>query len=84
MTLGAVDAARRRGIIGPDDEVVALLTGNLGGLNWCPQTNNATRLDQLYNVSENERIREDAWERFWQIDQPAHLTPVRVRGGIGP
>ena len=28
MTLGAVDAARRRGIIGPDDEVVALLTGN--------------------------------------------------------
>ena len=28
VTLGAVDAARRRGIIGPDDEVVALLTGN--------------------------------------------------------
>ena len=28
VTLGAVEAARRRGIIGPDDEVVALLTGN--------------------------------------------------------
>ena len=28
MTLGAVAAARRRGVIGDGDEVVALLTGN--------------------------------------------------------
>src|SRR5207344_3102603 len=28
VTLGAVAAARRRGVIRPDDEVVALLTGN--------------------------------------------------------
>jgi threonine synthase len=28
VTIGAVEAARRRGVIRPDDEVVALLTGN--------------------------------------------------------
>lgn len=28
MTVAAVAAARRRGVIGPSDEVVALLTGN--------------------------------------------------------
>jgi hypothetical protein len=24
------------------------------------------------------------WERFWMLDQPSHLTPDRVHGGIGP
>ena len=28
MTISAAAQARRRGVIGPDDEVVALLTGN--------------------------------------------------------
>ncbi len=28
VTIAAAEAARRRGVIGPDDEVVALLTGN--------------------------------------------------------
>jgi hypothetical protein len=65
--------------------LLALLTGNLGGVSWCPQSSDPTRrINQLYNVSENSALCEDAWERYWQIDQPSRLTPVRVHGGIGP
>jgi hypothetical protein len=33
-------------------------------------------------VSENLRLIEDEWERIWFTDQPSHLTPYRVHGGI--
>jgi hypothetical protein len=26
----------------------------------------------------------DEWRRFWMNDQPSHLTPYRVHGGVGP
>jgi len=66
--------------------LVALLTGNLGGPNWYNQYSgdSARRVKKPKNVSEIERIHEDVWELWWQIDQPSHLTPVRVHGGIGP
>ena len=66
--------------------LVALLTGNLGGVSTCPQGSSdpTRRMNQLLNVSENLRIGEYDWEIWWQIDQPSHLTPVRVHGGIGP
>lgn len=40
------------------------------------------RIAELLNVSENLRQMEYEWERIWFTDQPSHLTPDRVHGGI--
>jgi hypothetical protein len=40
------------------------------------------RVQQLLFTSEDLRNIIDEWERFWLIDQPSHLSPVRVHGGI--
>ena len=39
---------------------------------------------QELNVSETHGPVGVAWERPWQIDQPSHMTPTRVHGGIMP
>ena len=41
-----------------------------------------TRQDQLLNQSEDMRQIGDTWRRFWFNDQPSHLTPQRIHGGI--
>ncbi len=48
---------------------------------WSSDPN--TRMSQLLNVSEDLRQIEYEWQRFWFTDQPSHLTPVRVHGGLG-
>ena len=40
------------------------------------------RAEQLVYTSENLRLLIQEWERFWMIDQPSHLTPYRVHGGV--
>jgi hypothetical protein len=40
------------------------------------------RVHELLVDSENLRQAGDDWERFWLLDQPSHLTPYRVHGGI--
>ncbi len=40
------------------------------------------RSRQLLVVSEGLRQIEDEWERIWFLNQPSHLTPYRVHGGI--
>jgi hypothetical protein len=40
------------------------------------------RAEQLINTSENLRLMIQEWERFWQIEQPSHMTPYRVHGGV--
>ncbi|HJT76546.1 MAG TPA: hypothetical protein VJ739_05025 [Gemmataceae bacterium] len=40
------------------------------------------RVSELLNQSEDLRQIEDEWERIWFNDQPSHLTPFRVNGGI--
>jgi len=40
------------------------------------------RMTELLNVSEDLRQIELEWERIWFVDQPSHLTPERVHGGI--
>lgn len=40
------------------------------------------RVEQLLYTSENMRSLLEEWERFWLIDQPSHLTPIRTHGGI--
>jgi hypothetical protein len=42
------------------------------------------RVLELINQSEDLRQIELEVERFWMKDQPSHLTPDRVRGGVGP
>ena len=40
------------------------------------------RVQQLLFTSEDLRIIVDKWERFWFLDSPSHLTPLRTHGGI--
>ena len=42
------------------------------------------RMDVLINQSEDLRQAEQDWRRIWMNDQPSHLTPHRVDGGIAP
>ena len=41
-----------------------------------------TRMKQLINQSEDLRQVRDEWQRIWFTDQPSHMTPDRVHGGI--
>ena len=41
------------------------------------------RMQEMLNESENLRQMRGEWQRFWMLDQPSHLTPVRIHGGIG-
>ncbi|MCS7270763.1 MAG: hypothetical protein NZ703_06735 [Gemmataceae bacterium] len=41
-----------------------------------------TRMQQLLYQSEDLRQIEGEWRRFWFNDQPSHLTPDRIHGGI--
>lgn len=47
---------------------------------YSPQPVRRTR--QLIFTSEDLRAILDEWERFWFLDQPSHLTPFRVHGGL--
>jgi hypothetical protein len=40
------------------------------------------RAEQLIYTSENLRTLVQEWERFWFLDQPDHMTPFRVHGGV--
>lgn len=40
------------------------------------------RVPELIYTSENLRQMLDTWERIWFLDQPSHLTPYRMHGGI--
>jgi len=40
------------------------------------------RVLELLNQSEDLRMIEDEWERFWFTDQPSKLTPYRTSGGL--
>lgn len=42
----------------------------------------AKRTRQLIFQSENLRNFIEEWERIWLIDQPDHMTPRRVHGGV--
>lgn len=42
------------------------------------------RMQQLLNQSEDLRQIRGEWDRWWMVDQPSHMTPVRVHGGVGP
>jgi len=59
-----------------------LLLGNTGCLLPIYSADPAKRAQQLIYTSENLRAMLDEWERIWFLDQPSHLTPHSVHGGI--
>ncbi len=61
-----------------------IAAGNTGCLLNIWSGDPVRRSRQLLVVSENLRVIEDEWERIWFLDQPSHLTPYRVDGGIVP
>jgi hypothetical protein len=64
--------------------VAGLAFSNVGCfLNQYPSDKN-DRMDVLLVQSENLRQIQGEWRRFWLNDQPSHLTPDRVDGGIAP
>jgi hypothetical protein len=42
----------------------------------------AVRARQLIHTSEDLRSLRDEWHRFWFLDQPSHMQPLRTHGGI--
>ena len=42
----------------------------------------AVRARQLIYTAEDLRALREEWQRFWFLDQPDHMTPLRTHGGI--
>ena len=40
------------------------------------------RAQQLIYTSEDLGAMIDTWERIWFLDQPDHMTPQRIHGGV--
>jgi hypothetical protein len=40
------------------------------------------RMEKLLQQSEDLRQIQKMWRRIWFNDQPSHLTPERVHGGV--
>ncbi|MCI0705227.1 MAG: hypothetical protein L0241_29560 [Planctomycetia bacterium] len=49
---------------------------------FTPTSNPNIRMEQSLRQSEDSRPIQNEWRRFWFPDQPSHLTPERVHGGI--
>ena len=62
--------------------LVCSLVGNTGCLIPIYSADPARRAQELFYTSENLRALLDEWERIWFLDQPTHLTPHSVHGGI--
>lgn len=58
------------------------LTANSGCLINQYSSDPNIRMSQLLNQSEDLRQITPEWRRFWLNDQPSHLTPERIHGGI--
>jgi hypothetical protein len=63
--------------------VAALGLGNAGCLINEYSSDPNRRMMELMNQSEDLRQIEYEWERIWFVDQPSHMTPERVHGGVG-
>ncbi len=61
---------------------VVTLTANSGCLINQYSSDPNIRMSQLINQSEDLRQIMPEWRRFWLNDQPSHLTPERIHGGI--
>jgi hypothetical protein len=62
--------------------VAGFLLGNAGCFINIFSSDPNRRILELLNVSEDLRQIQYEWERIWFTDQPSHLTPERVHGGV--
>ena len=60
---------------------IALVSIGGGCINQYP-SDPLKRTDVLINQSEDQRQIGETWRRFWFNDQPSHMTPERIHGGI--
>lgn len=58
------------------------LVGNSGCILNQYSSDPNVRMTQLLYHSEDLRQMHNEWRRFWFNDQPSHLSPERVNGGI--
>ena len=58
------------------------LSANSGGLINQYSSDPNIRMQQLLYQSEDLRQMMPEWRRWWLNDQPSHLTPERIHGGI--
>jgi hypothetical protein len=61
---------------------IALSLSNAGCLINIYSSDPNRRMQELIWTSEDLRQIEYEWERIWFTDQPSHMTPERVHGGI--
>ena len=62
--------------------VGSALTANTGCLLNQYSSHPDERMQQLLYQSEDLRQIKNEWRRFWFNDQPSHMTPERIHGGI--
>jgi hypothetical protein len=62
--------------------VAALAACNTGCFINAYSSDPNVRVQQLLNQSEDLRQIEYEWQRIWFTDEPSHLTPERVHGGV--
>ena len=62
--------------------VAGLALGNTGCFLNIYSSDPNRRMNELLNNSEDLRQIEYEWERIWFTDEPSHMTPERVHGGI--
>ena len=62
--------------------IAIALSSNVGCFLPIYDADPAVRAKQLIYTSEDMRAMREEWHRFWFLDQPDHMTPLRVDGGI--
>lgn len=62
--------------------VAGVVLSNTGCLINIYSSDPNRRIKELLNNSEDLRQIGNEWERIWFTDQPSHLTPDRIHGGI--
>jgi hypothetical protein len=62
--------------------MAGMALGNAGCLINIYSSDPNRRMHELLNNSEDLRVIEEEWERIWFTDQPSHLNPQRIHGGI--
>lgn len=62
--------------------VSAVLSTSVGCLLPAYSGDTSRRTRQLIFSSEDLRQVLNQWERFWFLDQPDHMSPQRVHGGV--
>ena len=62
--------------------VAIALTSSVGCVVPIYDADPAVRARQLLYTSEDLRALREEWHRFWFLDMPDHMTPMRTHGGI--